>query len=377
MSFFPITTNIYLLLSIITFTYVLLKAIESRMKLSVMTILIIIIEGIAFLSTIVNHGSLNNAFTSVISLIYIAILINWSVEKRQSESMIHCMMIHLELCTYINFITLILKPDGFFSRTILGYGRTKEWFLGSDHYFVVWAIPAFLIAWFFKECTGKKKRSYLLIVMTAITQFISGSSTGLVGIAIFLIWMFLPFVRRTMTAYRCLAVAAILFVSIVFLQKSGYLEPIIVGLLRKDMTFTNRLEIWDNAIESILASPFIGHGMLFNEQVVDLLGMLRNGFRWEGATHCHCQFLQVGFKSGIVGLALYSASIVLSFAKCKRNGNRNFAQAATACMFIFCIISITEVYEYAQMYMLFILPYYISELSEQLHYTSIDNQLIL
>lgn len=377
MNFFPVTTNIYFILSIITFAYVLLEIIKFKKKLSVVTDFIIIIEGIVFVSTIVNHGSLNNAFTSVISLIYIALLINWSVEKKQSESMIHSMMIHLELCTYINFATLILKPDGFFSRTILGYGRTKEWFLGSDHYFVVWAIPAFLIAWIFKEYTGKKTRSYLLIIITAITQFISGSSTGIVGIAIFFIWMLLPLIRKLMTPFRCVVVAAILFFSIVYLQSSDFLEPIIVGMLGKDMTFTNRLEIWDNAIKSIIASPLMGHGMLYNEQVVDLLGMLRNGFRWEGATHCHCQFLQVGFKSGITGLALYVASIVFSFAKCKKSENRNLAQVATVCMFIFCIISITEVYEYAQMYMLFILPYYISEISEQLHYADHVNHAAL
>lgn len=201
--------------------------------------------------------------------------------------------------------------------------------------------------------------------MTVITQLIRGSSTGIVGIAIFLIWILLPHVRKLMTPFRCVVVAVILFISIVYLQSSDFLQPIIVGLLGKDMTFSNRLGIWYNAFKAIDASPFIGHGMLYNEQVVDLLGMMPNGFRWEGATHCHCQFLQVGFKSGIIGLILYVAAIVLSFLKCKKSNNRNLAQIATVCMFIFCVISITEEYEYAQMYILFILPYYINEISEQ------------
>lgn len=366
MDFFPVTTTLYLCLSIVTFAYVVLEVIKLRMKLSAVTNCIILMEGIVFIGTVLNHGSLNNAFTSVIGLIYVALLINWSVEKGQMESLIRNMMLHLELCTYINFITLLLKPDGFFNRTIAGYGRTKEWFLGSDHYFVVWAIPAFLIAWIFKEYTGQKKRSYLLIIITAVMQAIRGSTTGIVGIAIFFIWMLLPFIRKIMTPFRCVVVATILFFSIVYLRNSDFLAPVIVGVLGKDMTFTNRLEIWDNAIKAIIAKPFIGHGMLYNDQVVDLLGRLRNGFRWEGATHCHCQFLQVGFKSGMTGLVLYIGSIVLSFAKCRKCENRNIAQAATVCMFIFCIISITEVYEYPQMYMLFILPYYINEICEQM-----------
>lgn len=368
MNFFPVTTTFYLWLSIATFVYIALEVIKFRMKLSSETNCIFLMEGIAFIGTILNHGSLNNAFTSIIDLMYVALLINWSVKKYRTGSLVRNMMLHLELCTYINFITLLLKPDGFFSRTIAGYGRSKEWFLGSDHYFVVWAIPAFLIAWIFKEYTGDKKRSYLLITITAITQVIRGSSTGIVGIAIFFIWMLLPFIRKLMTPFRCVVVATILFFSIVYLQNSDFLAPIVVGVLGKDMTFTNRLEIWDNAIKAIMARPFIGHGMLYNEQVVDLLGMLRSGFRWEGATHCHCQFLQVGFKSGLTGLVLYITSIVLSFAKCRKCENRNIAQAATVCMFIFCIISVTEVYEYPQMYLLFILPYYINEIGEQMSY---------
>lgn len=157
MSFFQITTVFYLILSMATFAYVLFDVIKRRMKLSIVTDFIIAVEGIIFISTIVNHGAINNALKSIVGLIHVALLINWSVEKKQSKSMINSMMIHLELCTYINFATLILKPDGFFGRTISAYGRTQEWFLGSDHYFVIWAIPAFLIAWIFKEYTGKNQ----------------------------------------------------------------------------------------------------------------------------------------------------------------------------------------------------------------------------
>ena len=366
MSFFSVTTIAYFLLLIASFIYVVLDTIKFQIKLSPIIYSLILMEGLTFIATVINAGSLISAVNNAVGLVYVAFLINWCIRKENVFSVIHCMMVHLELCTYINFITLILRPDGFFSRTIAGYGKTHEWFLGSNHYFIIWAIPSFLIAWIYKEYTGEKKRSFLLIFVTAITQIINGSSTGKVGVAIFFIWMLLPFLRKIMTPFRCAVVATILFFSIVYLQNSDFLAPIVVGVLGKDMTFTNRLEIWDNAINAIVASPLIGYGMLYNEQVVDLLGMLRNGFRWEGATHCHCQFLQVGFKSGITGLVLYIISIVLSFAKCRKCENRNIAQAATVCMFIFCIISITEVYEYPQMYLLFILPYYINEICEQM-----------
>lgn len=366
MTFFPLISDFYFWLSIFLLGYLALDIINCRMHLSLMTKLIVIIEILVFISTLLCNGSLRNSVGSVVLLSYIALLINWYVEKKESCDMIRAMMLHLELCTYINLVTLFIKPNGFFRRSNVAYGLTREWFLGSDHYFVVWAIPAFLVAWYFKEYTGDKRRSFFLIVMACVTQLIRGSTTGLVGVAIFVIWLIFPFIREVMTPFRCVIAVAVLLVSIVLLQQSDFLEPIIVGILRKDMTYTNRLEIWDNAIEAILNRPIAGYGSLYNDQVVDLLGRLRNGFRWEGAVHCHCQYLQVGLKSGITGIVLYVWAIVLAFIKANECEIRTLAQVSMVCMFIFCIISITEVYEYPQMYMLFIIPFYLTEIRLQI-----------
>ena len=168
MSFFSVTTIAYFLLLIASFIYVVLDTIKFQIKLSPIIYSLILMEGLTFIATVINAGSLISAVNNAVGLVYVAFLINWCIRKENVFSVIHCMMVHLELCTYINFITLILRPDGFFSRTIAGYGKTHEWFLGSNHYFIIWAIPSFLIAWIYKEYTGEKKRSFLLIFVTAI-----------------------------------------------------------------------------------------------------------------------------------------------------------------------------------------------------------------
>ena len=154
--------------------------------------------------------------------------------------------------------------------------------------------------------------------------------------------------------------AIVLFVSIVYLRNSDFLEPIIVGMLGKDMTFTNRLEIWDNSIKAIGNKPLLGYGILYTDAVIGLLGRTESGFIWRGATHCHNQFLQIGLMSGIIGLVAYIAAIVMAFWGCRSCDNKRMGQVATICLFIFCVISITEVYQYPQMYMLFILPCYLN-----------------
>ena len=374
MSFFSLTNNLYLVASLLTFCYILMDMLMAKLKMHLITKLVIALEMIVLLASIVNGGPLRDTILSVIGLSYIALLINWSVEKKFAGTLIKSMVFQLELCTYINFLTLILRPEGFFSRSIAAYGRTQEWFLGSDHYFVVWAIPAFLIAMIYKDLFGDSKRSYCLVAFTVLTQFISGSSTGLVGVIIFLIWLVVPVLRKIITPTKSIILAVFLFITIVYMQQSDFLEPIIVDLLGKDMTYTNRLEIWNNAISAIGKSPFFGYGILTNKNIVDLLGQLNNGFRWEGATHCHDQYLQIGLMSGLIGLGVYVGSIVHSFWHCRKCINKNISSAATVCLLIFCIISITEVYQYALMYMLFILPCYLDEISFQAKKDTVELQ---
>ena len=47
---------------------------------------------------------------------------------------------------------------------------------------------------------------------------------------------------------------------------------------------------------------------------------------------------------------------------CKKYIKTSIAQVGTICLFIFCVISITEVYEYPQMYLLFIVPCYLKKI---------------
>lgn len=366
MDFFSITSLLYKSIGIWALCYVFLRFIKKNQKPSVLTILMMVLEGVTFTSTILHKGSLDNVFWSASSLIYVAILIDLCIKENKSETLIRCMMVHLELCTYINLLTVLIKPNGFFSRTISAYGKTEEWFLGSDHYFVVWAIPAFLIAWIYKEYSRKKYRSYILCITTILTQFIKGSATGVVGVSIFLLWMILPLIKKIMTPLKSVILAGALFVTIIFMRVANFLEPIIVGVLGKDMTFTSRLGIWNNAITAIKKSQLIGYGIQYSSQTVEMLGNL-NGFLWMGATHCHNQFLQVAFQSGLIGIVCYVSMILISFMQCKKYSKLPITQVGTVCLFVFCIISITEVYEYQQLYLLFILPYYWGDIAKAIN----------
>lgn len=362
MNFSSITNWGYRGILVITMGIIVLSLVKNHRKPTSVTVLLMVLEGIMLIGTVFSQGSIMDALWRALGIMQVALLIELCAKIGDIRRLIRCMMLHLELCTYINLITLLIKPNGFFARLNEAYGLTQEWFLGADNYFVIWAVPAFLVAYLYKEYTGKSTRSYLLIMVTVITQFIHGSATGLVAIIIFAIWLVIPGLRKVMTPLVCAIAAVVLFTTIVIFQTSDYLEPIVTGILGKNMTFSNRLLIWGNSIVAILQSPLWGHGILASQQATELLGKAVGGLVHTSATHCHCQFLQVAFQSGISGIIIYCIMLVKSFVRCNKHKASLIAQACTICLFIFCVISITEVYEYPQMYMLFILPFYMDEL---------------
>ena len=128
MDFFPVTSSFYSILSIVTFVYVLLETIKNKIKIHLVTQCMILLEIIIFISTAINSGSMRNAVDNAILIVYAAIFINYCAEKNRMFLLIKSMMLHLELCTYINLVTVIMKPDGFLQELYLLMGKRRNGF---------------------------------------------------------------------------------------------------------------------------------------------------------------------------------------------------------------------------------------------------------
>ena len=282
--------------------------------------------------------------------------------------MINTLMLHFEICIYINFITMVIRPQGFFNYSSTVYSsvgiETMYWFLGVANNFLIWFVPAIMVAWLFKAINKKYFRCYFLTIIIFLSMIIRNSSTCLIGccIIIFLILITenIPYIKKAIKPKTIMVSLIILFVLIVVIQRFDFLKPIIEGILGKDMTFTNRIVIWGNAISAFINNPLVGYGIMNNSDASWILGQFP-GFIWAGATHCHDEILQIIFCSGLVGFSLYIIMWVLSIQKI----SRNFDYVCTKIIFFGClavfIVGITEVTEYALLYLPLFLGYFISD----------------
>ena len=352
--------KIYQLLTLGCFTYATLHVFLKRKKISAMSFVLLFYAGTLVVSTILGNGYINNSVLYAAKISLIVLL--FQIYADDMGVLLKSLMIYSEICVYINLLTILIAPDGFFSRSNSAYGMTEEWFLGADNNFAMWLVPSLVIAWIYAEVFKTKKRSILLTMVIILTELVRGSATGFMGVLIFLILIFVPYIRIILTPFRSIILVFIAFVVIVLMGNMGFLEPI-VEMLGKDMTFSGRVVIWENAIEAIKDKPILGYGILENNEVVKYLGRVETA-TWLGATHCHCQFLQLVFQGGFIAAIFIVLVYILVIKEGKQNWDIRLTRYGIYGVVVYTIMGIVEVVENPLMFMLFPLAYYIAKLRE-------------
>ena len=306
------------------------------------------------LITLLSGGIVNTAVQNLINFVTIAAVLD--LYSHNVKQLVQCLMLHFEICIYINAFTLFVMPNGIYTIINSVYGVSPGYFLGWHHLFVVWFFPGLLTAWLYKEITKKSLRCYFLSLIIILSELKFGGSTGIAGCVLFLLPNILPHIKTIIKKYlppaRGVIITVAIIISIVYFRIYDYLEPLIVGVLGGDMTFTGRLEIWDNAIKAIAAKPLQGYGIITQSVAVKTFG-------FTAATHCHNQLLHVIYQSGLVGLCFYAVIYVINISCCKRMWHDTCAQTCIWGIIVYTVLGITEQREYALMYLALILPYYI------------------
>lgn len=365
MTLYESTLILYNMLTMVVFIYLCLDYVL-KSNFDKFTCIVFGLEMWMFIVTFFTNGERGTALYRLETItILLLVLKKYSGHWRL---VINTLMLHFELCIYINFITMLIRPQGFFDYVSAVYSsvgiETKYWFLGVANNFIIWFVPGIMVAWLYRILNKKNTRCYLLILVIFLSMLIRNSATCMVGCCIEVLLLFIaenfPRIRKIMKPKLIMTGLIILFILIVVIQRSDFLEPIVEGILGKDMTFTNRLVIWENAISAFINNPIIGHGIMNNTDASEILGRFPR-YIWKGATHCHDEILQIMFCGGVIGLSLYIMMWVLSMKKI----SKNFYYGGTKIIFYGClavfVVGITEVTEYALLYLPIFVGYWLSD----------------
>lgn len=339
---------LYNICTLCSFTIICLLYLKKNYK-SKICFWIFIYELILVISSVINQADIVTSIKDLIKIISFCMIVDYGM-KRDLKSFMFSLMNLLELHIYINFLSILIYKDGLYVSNLTGY--TANYFLGYDNLHILYILPALLISKVYSYLykNNRSIRTLLLIIISLISIIVRWSATGLVGIVLFMIYIiFAKWIcnRKFFKVYNYIIANICLFFAIIIFRLQNAFEYIIVDVLKKDLTFTNRTYIWDYILDFIKKKPFIGYGV--EEQLVKL-----NKTRIYKSLHAHNQILEILYQGGFLLLISFAFIIYNISKKINECKNRYIKGLFAWVILTYFIMMLTEAYSFELIFFVFV-----------------------
>ncbi len=262
--------------------------------------------------------------------------------KKDTDVLINTLLVILEFWTYVNFIFVILYPDGMYVSTTIGY--TKNWILGYKSSFQYILFPAVILGWIRSSYSGRRLRFWLLLIIAIAEAFRSENAMLVVAFAVVAIcYVFkLIEIKRFFNSFIysiVIFVVNMLFIFGLTMLVNTRIGSLFLGYYGKSTTLGGRASyIWPITIQKIAQNPIFGYGVWSSEERRALY------LNRPAAIHAHNQLLEMLFVGGIIFLIIYT----LFFVKMYRESNSHSEKSSTKIIMfglfvLFCMMSV-EIY---------------------------------
>lgn len=289
-------------------------------------------------STFINDNDMmfSSIYKSLLMISFCSVVENSLIEK--DYKIISNSYFLLLVYAIINFCTILKYPGGMWISPITKYWQ--NWFLGYDNNHIIILLPLLIFGYVFNIIKfNKLKNNYwftlLLVNMTVLKTW---SATSVVGI--FLIDVYILFINKKVKSkqlYRLLKYYVIVFFAIVVFRLQNVFSFLIVNILKKDLTFSNRTYIWDYIIKHIKSKPIFGYGI----QKSSIRYNISNAYQ---AYHAHNLILELLYRGGFALLIIFIYMVYLVVQKLK-NKDDNLSHFFMWSIFVYAIILLTEFFE--------------------------------
>lgn len=288
-------------------------------------------NAVLLISTIVNGGNYIKYSGYLISSLGITMIIKY-LSQDKSWQLIASIRNVCRFLVCINLVTIALFPNGLI--------YPEYHFLGNDNI----SVPSILMcATLVLYCSYLQYDKISLggaidFLLCALNLLIIWSGTGITGLIVFVcVCVGLFMFKRILNVRKMIVIAGVACYLILFASNISFLQDYIVGFLGKDMTFTGRTYIWEEAIAMIVQKPLLGYGILDSQAIVysNIMGY----YKW-----AHNEYLQSLLNGGVIYCALIVISIVMVAFKLKKFENYKASYFLQASISAYLVMFITETY---------------------------------
>lgn len=341
-----ITKILFTYLPIILSSFLFINLIKTH-KLSQIIFFIILFFAYIVIITFIKKGDIYNILLTSIKSIGLCLLIDYGI-KNNIKLFIKSIYILLLILIFINFLTLILFPKGMY---VSDTNYAGNWFLGYRNVHILFMFPTIIFSKINGYLDNRKSNlsNCILTLFCLLSLLLAGSSTSLLGVFCIFIYLIFEnkFIVKKINIKSLNYIFIILYISIVILRMQDVFKYLIVNVLNRNLTFTNRIYIWDQVINYIKINPILGYGVEYRN-----LRLLKTN---PISYHAHNQILEIIYQSGFVGFAIFTLITIKSLKKLKVNSGDSLSKFLAFSMFIFFVMTITEAYSYDCFLYLFVL----------------------
>ena len=332
---YPVFSSIYKILLLFSEISIILLYLKGN-KLSKITLYVTIFELVLIFASILNSSEVSTQINVAIKLISLTCLIDYGV-KNDTKNFINAFLLLLEILIYSNFISILIYPDGMYDTHLQSY----NWILGYDNSHIIYFITPFYISYINKMLNKNQNfRFVLLTIISMLSVFIRFSATSIVGYSLILLFMIFNKTLKNIkifNIYNYLITNLILFFAIVIFRVQNLFSYLIVNILHKDLTFTNRTGIWDRTIAYINKSILFGYGL-----EPSTIRSTKNNFIY--GINAHNFILEIMYQGGILALISFVAILISACKKLYKYKNNMVSKVVSFVIFVLFLMMITEYY---------------------------------
>ena len=323
-------------------------------KYSKFSILLMFFWLLLFLSSYLGeYSSIKLAFMSYYKFVAIVFYLDYGL-NHYCKKIVSSLYYALYLLIAINFYTLIKYPNGWYSSS----NYVNNWFFDYDNMHIFMYFPAVLVMYIHNYIENKKLNigNIVLLLMITYGVYYCFSANTVVAYTLFLAYLFF---KKFFDSYEILnsktyfIIYLVIFFAFVLFRIQNLFAWLIVGILGKSLTFTNRTFIWDKVIDFIKVHPIFGYGRESTDILTAKLG--RSTF-----THAHNTILDVTYKGGILSLIVFISLLNIVVKKLYEYKDYSITKLVSFILFcVFIMMNFEARQEKIGLYIILIVCYHI------------------
>lgn len=325
-------TVVYIIISFIW----LIKS--NRRKIEKLSLVIILFVAYAFITTLTNSGDLIQAYISFMPCVMTCLIIDCI--KNDIDLIINSFLLVLEFWIYVNFVCMILYPEGMYY--VESNNSYLAWIFGYKSSFQYYILPAMCFGWINSRYHRQKVRMLVLMLACCAETIISHNKMLLVGVIVLLFFWLLNLFKFKKVFNMKNYLLVVLFTNILFIFMTTWLVNstlgmMLLGWLGKTGSLSYRVIIWPKTLKYIQERLIYGNGVLDNDARTIMYGL-------RGVVHSHNQLLEITFIGGITMLFIYVVINLMITKRLMESRELESSQILSLSIFVMYLMVVVEIF---------------------------------